>query len=44
MVGRDHTGERVATTKDQMAAGLTAELEPRSFQSDGCFKNQPIKF
>ena len=33
MVGHDHTGEWVVATEDYMAAGLTAELEAGTFQS-----------
>lgn len=32
VIGHDHTGKSVAATKDHMAAGLTAELEPGTFQ------------
>ena len=37
MVGDNHTGERVGATEDHMAAGLTAKLEPGTFQSQANF-------
>jgi len=42
MVGHDHTGEWVAATKDHMAAGLTAELEPGTFQSQANLASRQI--
>ena len=33
VVGHDHAGKWVSATEDHVAAGLTAELEPGTFQS-----------
>jgi hypothetical protein len=42
MVGYDHTDEWVAATKDHLAAGLTAELEPGTFQSQANLASRQI--